>query len=76
MIVSADGKREAAVDGLNVCIRRKAAQSTAREHSFLLLVEANGAELFPVTDQLVLDNDLVYCKLALLCCQFASLDCF
>lgn len=49
MIVSLDGKREATVD-LRRIGRIQTSQCTARQHGFLLLIEADGTELFPVAD--------------------------
>ncbi len=65
MIVSSNSEREAAVDGFEVGVVCRAAQRTAREHCFLLLVETDRTELLPVADELIFDDDFMDGELAL-----------
>lgn len=65
VVVSSDGERETAMNLCTISTSRRTPQCTTRKHSLLLLIEANRAEFLPVTDQLVLDNNLMDCKLAL-----------
>lgn len=65
MVIPADGEGETALDLWVVRLEIGITQCTAREHRFLCLIESDGAELLPVADELVLDYDLVDCKLAL-----------
>ena len=58
MIIPLDSKREAAVD-LRTFGHVGTLQRTARQHGFLLLIKADGAELLPIRDQLIFNNDLV-----------------
>lgn len=66
MVIPSNCEREAAGYLSNLRTRRWGTQSTTCEHGFLLLVETDGAEFLPITDQLVLNNDLVDSKFALL----------
>lgn len=61
MIVSPDGKRKAAFDLLIFGFRIRILKGAACEHSFLETVERNGPKLLPITDELILDDDLVNC---------------
>jgi hypothetical protein len=64
MVVSLDGEREATVN-LRTVRHIGTSQGAARQHSLLLLIEADSAELLPVADQLVFDNDFVDGELSL-----------
>jgi len=64
IVVTFDGKREAALYILTSTSRRTP-QCATRQHSFLLLIEANCAEFFPIAYQLIFYNEVVYCQLAL-----------
>ena len=64
VVVSFDGKGEAAMDVQTVSFTR-ASQGAAREHRLLLLIEAYGREFLPVANQLVFNNDHMNSKFPL-----------
>lgn len=66
MVVPSDCKRKAAFDLLIAGFCVGSLQGATGEHGFLKTVKRNGAKLLPVTDELIFDNDLVDCKLALI----------
>lgn len=65
MIVSSDGKGKATWDAVTRRVGIGAFQGTTGEHCFLGIVEGNSAELLPVAHELVLDDDLMDSKFAL-----------
>ena len=65
MVISPYGEGETAFDLGIACLQVWITQCTARKHSLLCLVEGDCTEFLPVTDELVLDYDLVDRKLAL-----------
>jgi hypothetical protein len=65
VVISPDSEREAAMNLSNITTRSRTSQRAARQHSFLLLIEADSAEFFPIADELVFDDDLVNRQLAL-----------
>ena len=64
MIVSSNCEREAALDSF--ARPSGTFQSATGKHGFLSIVEGDGAEFFPVADQLILDDNLMNCELPLL----------
>lgn len=66
MIVSLNSEREATLNVSLLTARYRTPQCAACKHCFLLLVKTYGTKLFPVANELILDNEVVNCKLALL----------
>jgi hypothetical protein len=64
IIVPLDRERETAMNLQGVRHLRTSERAT-RQHGFLLLIEANGAELLPIRDKLVFHYDFVDCEFAL-----------
>ena len=65
VIVSSDRKRKAASNTITCWFGIRALQRATGEHGLLGIVEGDSAELFPIADQLVFDDDLVNSKFAL-----------
>ena len=65
VIVSSDRKRKAASNTVTPRVGVRTLQRATGEHGLLGIVEGDSAKLFPITDQLVFDNDLVDSKFAL-----------
>ncbi len=65
VIIPSDGERKAAFDLLIFGFRVWILKRAACEHGLLETVERNGAKFLPVTDELILDDDLMNCQLAL-----------
>lgn len=65
VIVSSDRKRKAAGNTIACGVRIRALQRATGEHGLLGIVEGDSAELFPIANQLIFDNDLVDSKFAL-----------
>lgn len=59
MCVSSNGKGETAMYLRIFRTRGRILQRAASQHSFLRIIKGNCAKLFPVTDELVFDNDFV-----------------
>lgn len=74
MVVSPDGEGETAFDLGVACLQVWITQCTARKHCLLCLVEGDCTKLLPVTDELVLDYNLVDRKLALGTLLFTTLQ--
>ena len=59
MIVSADGERETAFDIRIGSFQIRIFQSTGRQHGLLRVVESYGKEFVPVTNKILLHDNLV-----------------
>ena len=73
VVVSSHREREAALNLWVSGIDIRAFQRATGQHGFLVVIESNLSELFPVADQMGFDNDFVECQGALFRFQYAHM---
>ena len=63
--IPTNGEGEATLDLRIVGLEIRISQRTARQHRLLSVIEGDVSKFLPVSDHVVLDNDVVQCKLSL-----------